>query len=271
MAPRTATGGWQLEETGSAAYEKELVTRFLDPLAADLVETTQVGFGDRVLDIACGTGIVARHAVQRVGTEGEVTGVDVNPAMLAVARELGDPSITWKKASADDLPFPDEGFDVVLCQAGLQFFENRPAALAEMRRVLRPGARLGVNTCRAVDHQPGYRLLAEAVTRHLGVEAGNIIRSPYALGDPDELRDLVTEAGFGDVHLHLVVLHGRFPSAEGLLRAESSSSPLRDIVDRLDPDVRGALIDDLTQVFGPHTDDDGVVFPFEAVVVTAVR
>lgn len=271
MATQTAPGAWQLDETGPAAYEQELVTRFLDPLAADLVEATEVGSGDRVLDVACGTGIVARHAVERVGADGEVVGVDVNAGMLATARDLADESISWKEASTTDLPFPDDSFDVVLCQCGLQFFEDRSTALAEMLRVLKPGGRLGVSTCRSVDHQPGYRQLAECVGRHVGVEAGDIIRSPYAFGDPEELRGVVADAGFSDVRLHFAVFAGRFPSAEGFLRAESSSSPLGDIVERLDVDVRDALIEELTAALRPHTDDDGVIFPFEAVAVTATR
>lgn len=271
MAPETATGTWQLDATGPAAYEKHLVPRLFDPWAADLVQATNVGHGHHVLDVACGTGIVARHAARRVGSQGEVTGIDLNPAMLAAARELADGSIAWREASADELPFPDETFDVVLCQQGLQFFGDRPAALAEMRRVAKPGGRLGVSTGRGIDHQPGYRHVIDSLTRHVGVEAGEIISSPHALGDSEELRSLVADAGLQDVHLHFVVLPLRFPSAEDLLRAESSSSPLGNLVDRLDADVREELVEDLTRRLAPHTDDEGVIFPFESNVITAAR
>lgn len=274
MTQQTKTSGWQLDEAAAAAYEHNLVPRILDPLAADLVESVGPTTGARVLDVACGTGVVARHAAARVGPDGEVVGVDVSPAMLAVASDVsagaGAPT-RWKEASADDLPFADASFDAVLCQAGLQFFPDRRAALAELFRVVRPGGRLGLGLLRSVEHQPGYRLLAETVTRHLGVEAGDILRSPYTFGDPDDIRALVAEAGFGEARLRFVVLEVRFASAEGLLRAEASSSPLGDVVGRLDPDVEAALVDDVTTALLPHTDDEGVVFPFEAIVLTATR
>lgn len=274
MAPQLPTSGWQLGEEGAAAYERNLVPPILDPTAAKLVDTVGPAAGARVLDVACGTGVVARHAATRVGPDGEVVGVDISPAMLAVAREVAPatgPPIRWKEANADDLPFADASFDAVLCQAGVQFFPDRRAALAELFRVVRPGGTLGLGLPRSVAHQPGYRLLAETITRHVGVEASDILRSPYTLGDPDEIRALVAEAGFGEAHLRFLVLEVRFASAEALLRAETSSSPLGDLVGRLDPDVRTSLADDVTTALRPHTDDEGVVFPFESIILTAVR
>lgn len=274
MRTQDTTTGWQLDERAAEAYERNMVPTFTDPGAADLIEVVELAPGEHVLDVACGTGIVARHAARRVAPGGEVTGVDVNAPMLAVARRLatgpGAP-VRWEQAPADDLPFPDASFDAVLCQQGLQFFPDPAAALAEMRRVARLGARVGVSTWRSIEHQPGYLLLAETVTRHLGVPAGEVIRSPYGVGTPQQLRLLFTHAGFEDIHLRIRVWTIRFASAEELLRAETSSSPLGDIVAALDPDVRHALVSDLRAALLPHTDDDGVVFPFESIVVTASR
>lgn len=274
MGQQDPTHGWQLTEAGAAAYERNLVPVFFAAWAADLVDAVAVKPAERVLDVACGTGIVARHAARRIGPDGEVTGVDANASMLAVAREAAshvDPSIRWEEAAADDLPFPDESFDVVLCQQGLQYFPDRPAALAEMSRVARSGGRLGLSTCRSVEHQPGYAPLIDVLTRRVGVQAGQVIASPFALGDPEEVRALITNAGFRDIRLRIGVRSVRFPSPEALLRAETASSPLGDLVGQLDPDVQDALIDDFTQALLPHTDDDGVVFPFETLVVTATR
>lgn len=274
MAQQTKASGWQLDEEGAAAYERNLVPPILEPTAAHLVDAVGPAAGARVLDVACGTGVVARHAAARVGPDGEVVGVDVSPAMLSVARDLSPAAgapIHWKEASADDLPFPDASFDAALCQAGLQFFPDRRAALAELFRVVRPGGTLGLGLLRSVEHQPGYRLLAETLTRHVGVEASDILRSPYTLGDPDEIRALVAEAGFGEAHLRFLVLEVRFASAEALLRAETSSSPLGDLVGRLDPDVKARLIDDVTTALRPHTDDEGVVFGFQSIILTAAR
>ena len=270
----TTTQGWQLEEGSATAYERFLVPRFFDPFARDLVDAAGVQAGDRVLDVACGTGIVARHAAGRVGREGSVAGVDLNPSMLAVAGELTahvQPAIRFEQASADALPFPRASFDAVLCQQGLQFFPDRSAALAELARVTRSGGRLALSTCRALPHQPGYRIVADVLRHHVGVQAAEVLQSPFTFGDHEEIRTLVGAAGFGDVHTRVAVWAARFPSAEAFLRGETASSPLGEIVGQLDADVASALLADLGEALRPHTDDDGVVFPFETVVVTASR
>lgn len=274
MTQDRTTGGWQLDQEGAWAYERNLVPAFMDAWAADLIGAVEPGPGQRVLDVACGTGIVARHAARRVGPEGEVVGTDLNPAMLAVAGQVAgglEPTIRWKQAPADALPVADASFDVTLCQCALQFFPDPGTALAEMARATRPGGRVGLSTCRSLDHQPGYRVLVDALTEHVGVEAGRVIASPYGLGEPDVLRGLLTDASLGEIHLRYLVSEFRIGSAEAFLRVETTSSPLGDLLGSLDRDVRTALVDDLGERLAPHTDDDGVVFPFETVVVTAVR
>jgi ubiquinone/menaquinone biosynthesis C-methylase UbiE len=105
-----------------------------------------------VLDVACGTGVVAREAARRVGPAGAVAGLDRNEGMLAVARRMA-PGIAWRHGLAEALPFPDGAFDAVICQFGLMFFEDRGKALGEMWRALRPGGRLAV----AVGMRPSVR------------------------------------------------------------------------------------------------------------------
>lgn len=266
------TSSWQLDEEGARTYERFLVPALMDPWAADLVDAVDLREGQRVLDVACGTGIVARHAAPRVAPDGAVTGVDVNPAMLAIAAEVSAgrlPTVSWDRSDAHALPYADRSFDVVLCQQGLQFLADPGEALREMSRVATDGARLGVSTCGSIERQPGYRILRDTVSRHLGVEAAQIIASPYALGDADELRHLVTQAGFGDVRLRRAITTFRTPSAGSFLHGETASSPLGDIVDTVDDEVVDGLIGELEGALRPHTDDEGVVFPFETLVVTA--
>jgi SAM-dependent methyltransferase len=270
----TTAGGWQLEEGSAVAYERYLVPVYMDPWARSLVDAVAPSGSERVLDVACGTGIAARHAAARLGPGGEVTGVDLNPSMLAVAREVGagtEPAIRWEHASVDDLPFPDASFDVALCQQGLQFFLDEVAALAEIRRVLRAGGRLGLSTVRSLEHQPGYEILIESIRRHVGVEAADVVGSPYTLGAVGEVRALLEKAGFGEIHARIEIWPARFGSAGDLLRAETSSSPLGDLVASLDRDVQETLVGELTAKLHVHADDDGIVFPFETTVVTAVR
>ncbi|HLL50277.1 MAG TPA: methyltransferase domain-containing protein, partial [Thermomicrobiales bacterium] len=130
---------WQLTGNAAELYERYLVPTITGVWAADLVRRAALQPGERVLDVACGTGIVARLAAEQVGAQGVVVGLDLNTAMLDVARALPSPAgapITWTEASVLAMPFPDATFDVVVCQLGLQFFPDRPQALQEMRRVL---------------------------------------------------------------------------------------------------------------------------------------
>jgi SAM-dependent methyltransferase len=139
MSYETYSGG------PAANYERYFVPAIGAPVAHDLIELAELRPGEHVLDVACGTGVVTRLAAEQVGG-GAVAGVDINPGMLQVARNVaGDTAIEWHEASAEALPLGDATFDVALCQMGLQFFPDRPGALREMRRVLRPGGRVVIN------------------------------------------------------------------------------------------------------------------------------
>ena len=130
---------WQFVGSVPENYERYLVPTIFGPWALDLIEVAGAQPGERVLDIACGTGIVARIAAGRVGSDGTVVGLDVSAPMLDAARALAAGeglSIEWREGSAMKLPLPDTAFDLVLCQQGLQFFPDRAAALREMHRVL---------------------------------------------------------------------------------------------------------------------------------------
>jgi ubiquinone/menaquinone biosynthesis C-methylase UbiE len=138
---------WQLEGGVPRSYERFLVPALFGPLAERLVRLAAPGPGEPVLDVACGTGIVARRAAASVGPDGAVAGVDLNAGMLEVAGEAAAdvrPPIDWRAVDAADLPFADGAFDIVFCQQGLQFFPDRTAALREMRRVLVPSGRLAL-------------------------------------------------------------------------------------------------------------------------------
>lgn len=266
--------GWRLDELGARGYEANLVPAVLDGWAADLVADVAPRPGDRVLDLACGTAVVGRHVAKAVGPDGHVIGVDANPAMLTVAREvtaaLATPT-TWHHALAESLPLDDASVDVVLCQQGVQFFEGPSSALAEAARVLTPGGRLGIGVCRPLGRQPGYLVLVDVLRRHLGEHAATVIASPYALGDTAELRALLARAGLVDMHARIVVTPFRIPSARALLAVETASSPLGDLTVSLSADRLEPLLDDLAAGLAAHRDDDGLLFPFETLVVTARR
>ena len=171
-------GQWQVAGSAPEVYERELVPAVFGVWAPILVELAQPRPSERVLDVACGTGIVARIAATRVGPGGTVVGIDLNPGMLSVARSVASPDprsaeqLQWQEASADKLPFPDGSFNVVYCQLGLQFFPDRPAALREMHRVLGAEGRLALMVWRGIHESLGFAVLAEALERQVGQEIG---------------------------------------------------------------------------------------------------
>jgi len=264
----TTTERWQLERASAEAYERYAVPSWSGPLAARLVALAAPREGERVLDVACGTGIVARRAAEVVGARGAVAGVDLNEGMLAVARERA-PAIDWRQGDVEALPVADGAFDLVACQQGLQFFARRAAALAEMRRALARGGRLALSVMRPIAHNAGWGALAAALDRHAGPEAGAMMRAPFPDWDATELRELVTSAGFDDVRVLIVVDGARYPSPAELVRWEAESSPLAGPLSALSPETREALVADVAAAIADRVDDDGVLLAQETYVVLA--
>jgi ubiquinone/menaquinone biosynthesis C-methylase UbiE len=189
---------WQVTGSAAEVYQRQLVPAIFAPWAPRVLDLAAPAAGARVLDVACGTGVVARLAAERVGPGGRVVGLDLNPGMLQVAAGLavrGAPT-RWVQADAGHLPFGDRSFEVVCCQLGLQYVPDRAATLAEMARVLAPGGRLAAMVWRSIEHSPGFALLAEALDRHVGPAAGATMRAPFGLGDEETLRGQVAGAGF---------------------------------------------------------------------------
>ncbi len=271
-APNSSS--WQVEQSASEAYERFLVPPIFAPWADRLIETGEVREGDRVLDVACGTGIVARRVASRVGTSGSVVGLDINEGMLAVAEETAtdsQPSIEWRRGDAADLPFSDGSFDVVCCQQALQFFDDPFAALEEMRRVLTPGGRLALSVWRSTDYQPAYAVLADALERHIDDEAGEMMRSPFSEWDGEDLRMLAQDAQFDDVSVSIEIGSVRYPSVAAFVRREAASSPLAEPIAAVERTVRDELIREVEKALDAYIDDEGVVSPMESYVVTADR
>jgi ubiquinone/menaquinone biosynthesis C-methylase UbiE len=179
----------QLEaSTAAETYEQYYVPALFLPWAKILLQYASPQAGERVLDVACGTGIVARLAASLVGAIGQVAGLDVSPAMLAVARAhtaLSATTIRWQEGNAMALPFPDGVFDVVLCQHGLQFFPDRAASVREMCRVLVPRGRALAIVFQALTRHPIYESLIESLARHLSVPV-SALSIPFAVCDADK-------------------------------------------------------------------------------------
>ena len=259
---------------GSAAesYERHMVPAIFGPWAADLVALATPQPGERVLDVACGTGVVARLAAQCVGPSGTVVGLDLNPGMLAVARTAPFPhgaQIEWREGNVSALPLPDWTFDLVLCQQGLQFFPDRPGALREMRRVLGPRGRMALSVWRPMQHSPGFAALATALGRTIASEAASIMQGPFSLGGADDLRTLITSAGFRDVVLQAASKALRFPSPEEFVGRYVAATPLAAVVAKVSDDARAALIAEVSAALKSSVGPQGLTFPIEAHLALA--
>ncbi len=198
-------------------YESSLVGPLFRPWAELLLERAALGRGLRILDVACGTGIVSRLAYQRTNGAARIVGVDVSAPMLEVAREI-EPNVDWREGNAAALPVaPDERFDRVLCQLGLQFFGDRAAAARELRRVLEPDGLLLAAVWRAAAEMPVYDTLQRVAERHLGA----VNDERLGFGDAQALQTLLTDAGFRDVRVDTVSLVNRFEDGAGFVRMNS--------------------------------------------------
>lgn len=266
----------QIDNTVFSANPAENYARFFvpsigKPMADDLIAAAGLQPGQRVLDVACGTGVVARLAAERVGASGAVTGVDLNPGMLAAARaqQHAGAAIEWLEAGAESLPLPDATFDVALCQMGLQFFTGKLAALREMRRVLKPGGK-------AIVSVPGpkpalFAILAEALARRVGPEPASFVDLVFSMHDANELRDLLQGAGFGTVDVQAAPKSLRLPLPADFLWQYLYSTPLAQPLAQAGEAARAALERDVCAEWRRFVEDGALRLQVGMTTATAQK
>jgi ubiquinone/menaquinone biosynthesis C-methylase UbiE len=259
---------FQLPIEAAEFYESAFVPAFFAQWAPILCDAAAVAPGQRVLDVACGTGIVARTAADLVAPDGQVVGLDLNEAMLTVARRVR-PDIEWRQGNAAALPFPDGSFDTVLCQMALMFLPDRLKALREMGRVVRPGGTVAIAVPSRLDAQVAFSPFVDMAARHAGPEAMSLLSTYFVCGDLDELTGLVESAGLRVAGARTHVGTYRAPSVDAFVTTEVESTPL---VERISAEVYQRIRADAHEVLGPFTAPDGSVeAAFPCHVVAAGR
>lgn len=265
------TSAYMLSGSAAEMYERNMVPAIFEPFAKDLLGFADLVQGETVLDVACGTGIVSRLAWPKIAPKGRVVGLDVNPKMLDVAKSAAhrEAAIEWAEGNAAAIPLPDDSFDVVICQHGLQYFPDRLSALREMHRVLGDSGRLILNVWRPVQYNPGHSIFAEVLRRRVNDEAAATRRAPFKLSDRDELRNLVTDAGFTDIVISLTARVARFPSAEAMVRIMMAGTPLGTTMSKQDTSLFQQVIDEVDASLREYNDDRGLAVPMQGWVITA--
>lgn len=261
--------GFQIQQVAAEAYARETAV-FMQPLVDVLLDVAGVASGDHVLDVACGTGLAARSAARVVGSSGRVSGADVNAAMIAVAQrgQATVPEISWHVAGADDMPFDDATFDVVLAQQGIQFFPDLPRAVREMARVARPGGSVSATTWTAVEDSPVLHAQYAALTELVPGDAATTFPAAFRLTGP-ELVAAWTAAGLVDVETEAVAPLVTLPAYGEHVLAHITATPWGADVLAQPPDAQQAFVARVRDLLATYTRDDGaVVAPFSTWVVT---
>jgi len=244
-------------------YDQIMVPRLFDPWAELLLDELGPRVGQTALDIACGPGTVTRRVAQRVGSTGRVTGCDLSPAMLELARAKGSPGtsapIEYVECAAEALAIPDNTVDLATCQQGLQFFPNRPAAVAEMRRVLRPGGRIGVAVWSDIEDCPPFAALATALGDVFGRETVDTYRSgPWGFDDPVLLLNLFEDGGFTNVRVQTRELPVIFEGGPTQLMLTLRAAAVATKVSELDGSELSKLVSAIEEATRPITSDGAI-------------
>jgi SAM-dependent methyltransferase len=256
---------WQLAREAAGRYLKILEPAILGPFAQALVTWSNLRPGQTAVDVGCGTGAAARYAAAALGPAGRVIGVDVNRGMIEVARSRppvqGAP-IEWYQENAYQLPFRDQTADVVLCAQTLQFLTDRHQALAEMRRILRPGGRLAVSLWRPLDENPYFQALLATITDYLGPDIAGGLKAAFALTGAAEIRALLAGGNFWNVEVKVVQLELDLPPLPLFIPRHVSATPMASAFDAASPAAQQAVIADVARQLAPYQTKNGIRVPF---------
>jgi ubiquinone/menaquinone biosynthesis C-methylase UbiE len=261
---QTASETFRISPAAAEIYESQFVPALFAEWAPRLTGLAGIAPGQAVLDVACGTGIVARTVADVQRGKGRVVGLDLNEAMLDVARRVR-PEIDWRQGDAARLPFPDGSFDVALCQMAFMFFPDRTQVLREMARVVTASGTVAFSVPSRLESQPAYAPFVEMAARHAGPEAIGLLGTYFASGDLDELRRLIASAG---LHVAAVRTHMgtvKCPSIDAFVATEVESTPLRE---RISDAVLTRIREGAREVLRPFIKPGGAAdIPLEGHVI----
>ncbi|MEM9040656.1 MAG: class I SAM-dependent methyltransferase [Actinomycetota bacterium] len=268
LDPTAGTETFDISLETAEQYERRFVPAIFARWAPHVLDAVEVSAGTRLLDVACGTGIVARTALERGVGVTDIVGIDLNPSMLAVARRSG-PGVEWRQGDVVDLPVDDSSFDAVTCQMAMMFFPDRAGAWTEMARAVRPGGRVGVVVPASLEEQTAYRSFVEAAIRRAGPEARDLVSAYWNCGDLDALTAEHRSSGLDLVVSRTLTEPARFASCADFVATEIDATPL---AERLDQDQRDQITADVeSDLDWIQPTDAGFDVPLTCHVLAATR
>lgn len=257
---------FQLSGNGPEIYEKVLVPLWFGRWAEALVQSIALQRSERVLDVACGTGVTTRLAKAAVDPDGRVAGLDINASMLTKAREIaGAADIEWIESDVVETGLPSDTYDAILSQHGYHYFPNKPEALTEFRRLLKKGGRFAFSIWDG--HSPYTTALCAAVERHISAEVAAKQRSQRQTPTADALRSEMTAAGFKNVKVLRQELNITVPPAAEFVPLHLASMPISEAFMALEDNSKEALIQDVAEAMAPYAESSTLVYPDAVHVV----
>lgn len=262
---------FHLSTAAAETYEKQRVPAIFRPMAEATLNAISLPSPDTVLDVACGTGVMARAVGARLTKPCRIVGCDLNPAMVAVALAYTPDSLhqfDWIEASADAIPVEDGEVDLAFCQHGLQFFPDKLAALREIRRTLRKDAPLLVTCWKAVP--PLFEAVAKALLDHIGEAAATTAVQPFIWNDVDEIRALFVEAGFSVAVPETLPVERRLGASPSVMRDELLSTPNEPALRAAGEDAMEDIVSEILVAVAQYRKGELLVMPQEALLFDAV-
>ncbi|MBI4928573.1 MAG: methyltransferase domain-containing protein [Anaerolineae bacterium] len=255
---------WNIPGSTVEIYQDIFIPAMIGEWVPRMLALVDLQPGEKVLDVACGTGVITRAAAEAVGTGGAVTGIDISPDMLSLARKLTDgrfPSVDWHECDAQGLPFEEGMFDSVICQLGLMFIPDKVAALKEMLRVLKTNGRVAVMVWGAIEKCSGQTAMAKTWEKLFGKEQAAGFYRQHSMSDPQMLRSILEAAGYCEIEIQSSMGTMRFPSVEILVRAYGALGKFP-----ANPSEQALAIQEVEQALQEFMGSQGLVYPIEAVL-----
>ncbi|MCP4286406.1 MAG: class I SAM-dependent methyltransferase [Gammaproteobacteria bacterium] len=261
---------FQLTGNAASIFEKQKVPGIFSPLAQATLDVVSLDSDDCILDVACGTGIVARRAREWVGPGSRIVGVDINDGMINVARNLTDVhsrSCEWHVADVADLPFEDGAFSIAFCQQGIQFFQDHKTALMEIKRVLLPGGRIAITVWSKIN--PFTRVLADSISRLVNRDVAKRTLAPYKCKNRDTLDLLLSELGFADVSVQELKIDRVINATAASIRNEIMGLPIGPAVLENGEDVLHQIVEEVIEASSALRHESDFVIPQHTYLIQA--